>query len=456
MTHREHALNRILPMTVVVVFLTTVFAGCLSLTAAPPPDPWHGPPWMTDYDAARRRAESERKCLLVHFSGSDWSEWCVRLHREVFTDPNFISACTNALVLVVLDFPAQPEHKAAIAEPFSEQYARLRGEFTVGAFPTVILTDTHGMPFGRFGYTEGDSSVVAARVKTLLAMKTERDRAIAVLESQCPTGVERARQLHSILASVPPNIADMYYRDMMAEIVALDAENEAELRLPYRVRLQRLTAVDAVRKGRIGDAIQVYGALISEEKPTGQLLQDLCLEQSTLYAKSNDPIGQSRCLEVALMAERTGNKALEIHALLKELGPKVRALKAELYAGQVLSTMGAHVDHPLEHAYDSNVTGTYYLSDRSPQAGDIVALILDTARDVNRVGVYTGHSEGEGGLPSGGVLEVSPDGQRFQTVAKIQHGRGQARISGAKLKVVRIRVTEPQEQPVMVREFLLD
>jgi len=262
--------------------------------------------------------------------------------------------------------------------------------------------------------------------------------------------------LHTVLEAVPRNIADVDYRDLMAEIVDLDRENEAKLRLPYQVRLQRLDAVDVVRAGRVTDAIKIYEDLIDTEKPTGQLLQDLWFERSTLHGKARDVIGQFRCLEAALAAHRGGRKALEIHALLRQLGPEVRDLKKELYSGQVISTMGAHVEHPLEHAYDGDVPGTYYLSDRAATTNDVVALILDEARDVKRVGVYTGQAGNDGGQLKSGVLEVSPDGTRFQTIATFKSGRAQARISGAKLKVVRIRATAAQNDSIMVREFLLD
>ncbi len=431
--------------------------GCLSLTAATTsPAPWHGPPWMPDYEAARLRAEAEGKDLLVHFAGSDWSEWCVRLNRDVFAHRDFIAGCTNGLVLVVLDFPCQPDNKAAIPKSLADQYVRLRNEFRVGSFPTVLLVDPHQLPFGRFGYSEGNIEAVLARIRTLLDMKDRRDEAMARLDKESPTGIERARMLHTVLEAVPRNIADVDYRDLMAEIVDLDRENEAKLRLPYQVRLQRLDAVDVVRAGRVTDAIKIYEDLIDTEKPTGQLLQDLWFERSTLHGKARDVIGQFRCLEAALAAHRGGRKALEIHALLRQLGPEVRDLKKELYSGQVISTMGAHVEHPLEHAYDGDVPGTYYLSDRAATTNDVVALILDEARDVKRVGVYTGQAGNDGGQLKSGVLEVSPDGTRFQTIATFKSGRAQARISGAKLKVVRIRATAAQNDSIMVREFLLD
>ncbi|MDT8391733.1 MAG: thioredoxin family protein [Lentisphaeria bacterium] len=35
--------------------------------------------WMTDYDAALKKAKAENKVVILDFSGSDWCVWCVRL-----------------------------------------------------------------------------------------------------------------------------------------------------------------------------------------------------------------------------------------------------------------------------------------------------------------------------------------------------------------------------------------
>ena len=40
--------------------------------------------WLTDYSAARAKAEVEGKPLMINFTGSNWCSGCVRLNKEIF------------------------------------------------------------------------------------------------------------------------------------------------------------------------------------------------------------------------------------------------------------------------------------------------------------------------------------------------------------------------------------
>jgi thioredoxin-related protein len=47
--------------------------------------------FLTDFDAGKKKAAAEKKCILVKFTGSDWCPPCIKLEREVFSKKAFKS-----------------------------------------------------------------------------------------------------------------------------------------------------------------------------------------------------------------------------------------------------------------------------------------------------------------------------------------------------------------------------
>ncbi len=41
--------------------------------------------WLSDFAKAQQEAKASHKLLLLDFTGSDWCIWCLKLHREVFS-----------------------------------------------------------------------------------------------------------------------------------------------------------------------------------------------------------------------------------------------------------------------------------------------------------------------------------------------------------------------------------
>ena len=61
--------------------------------------------WLTDLPKAQAQAKEEKKMVLLDFTGSDWCGWCIKLHNEVFSKPEFAEYARKNLVLVEVDFP---------------------------------------------------------------------------------------------------------------------------------------------------------------------------------------------------------------------------------------------------------------------------------------------------------------------------------------------------------------
>jgi protein disulfide-isomerase len=115
---------------------------------APKPD---GGEWLTDYKQALERAKKEKKVVLADFTGSDWCGWCIKLKDEVFSKPEFQQWAQEHVVLLELDFPKNKPQ----SEELKQQNEKLRDEFGIQGYPTILFLDAKGKKVGQSGYVEG-------------------------------------------------------------------------------------------------------------------------------------------------------------------------------------------------------------------------------------------------------------------------------------------------------------
>lgn len=119
--------------------------------------------WRTDYAKALETARTEKKMVLLDFTGSNWCGWCKKLDKEVFSTTEFKDYAQKNLVLVKLDFPRglpQPETEKAQNEKLAKQY-------NIEGFPTIIVLNSEGKQVGELGYMEGGPSAFVGKLKTL-------------------------------------------------------------------------------------------------------------------------------------------------------------------------------------------------------------------------------------------------------------------------------------------------
>ena len=107
--------------------------------------------WLTDYKAASAKAQTEKKTLLMDFTGSDWCGWCIKLDKEIFNTPEFKQYAKKNLVLLKLDFP----RKKQLSAEEKAQNKELAQRYGIQGYPTIILLDGEGKNLGELGYMKG-------------------------------------------------------------------------------------------------------------------------------------------------------------------------------------------------------------------------------------------------------------------------------------------------------------
>lgn len=104
--------------------------------------------WYTSIKAARKAAATEKKPVFMLFTGSDWCPYCVKLEKEILSKKEFKDWAKGNAILFIADSKGG-------RDKLSAENLKLKNDFGVNGYPTVILTDAEGKKFGQTGYIGG-------------------------------------------------------------------------------------------------------------------------------------------------------------------------------------------------------------------------------------------------------------------------------------------------------------
>jgi thioredoxin-related protein len=115
--------------------------------------------WLTDYKKAQEEAKTNKKLLLLNFTGSDWCGWCIKLDKDVFSKPEFKEYTSKNLVLLTIDFPRAKQQPANV----KLQNQGLASQYQVQGFPTIVVLNGEGRKVWEYpGYfPDGASAFIA-------------------------------------------------------------------------------------------------------------------------------------------------------------------------------------------------------------------------------------------------------------------------------------------------------
>lgn len=175
---------------------------------------------MHDFEAAKKKATLEKKDLFIEFTGSDWCPPCQDLSSRILSQETFTKEATEKYILVELDFP---NDKSQIAPEISAQNQQLAETYGIRGFPTILLTDAQGRPFGQTGHHPGTPQDYLAHLADLQKNKTARDLEFAKAENA--KGVDKAKALFAGLKKIPYEHI-RHYQGVIGTILANDPQDQ--------------------------------------------------------------------------------------------------------------------------------------------------------------------------------------------------------------------------------------
>ena len=279
--------------------------------------------WETKFADAKARAKAENKLLLVDFTGSDWCGWCIKLKQEVFDQEAFKKEAPQKFVLVELDFPRQTQLPAEL----KAQNDQLAQQFDIAGFPTILLLNAEGELIARTGYLPGGPEEY---LKHLAEFVTAHETVVRMRTQLAGVqGLDRAKLLDQLieaygkLENEHPDI-----KGWSAEIVALDGENQAGLKIKYQFR-QLLAEADGLKQERKYDeARAVYEKAVGLPGVGGEQKQDAYFAQGECFFYAKDFVSVVKCLKQAVEAAPDSPQVANIQGMLARFSPLAEGQEA--------------------------------------------------------------------------------------------------------------------------------
>ena len=107
--------------------------------------------WTTDVPKAVEKAKADKKLVMLDFTGSDWCGWCIKLNKEIFSQPEFVEYAQKNIVAVELDFPRSKQQSDELKKANKE----LQKKYSIRGYPTIVVLNGEGKEVGRLGYMKG-------------------------------------------------------------------------------------------------------------------------------------------------------------------------------------------------------------------------------------------------------------------------------------------------------------
>ena len=251
--------------------------------------------WHRDFPSAVAEATGKGKKLLIVFTGTDWIEICQKFHDDILAQPAFMEAVSGRFTLLKLEFPKDNmmPREEALQKNFLREAYRVRG------YPTVVLAETDGRPFGLNGYQPLPPAEYAAQIRKIDA--AHEASLAAMQESESLEGVEKAKRLRRAIPDLPGTLTARYYRREMEAILANDPDDTLELRGPYS---KLISEADYGRKmqelgkeSKWAEMVTATEAFIEENKLEGEALQRALFNQASLHRRMEESERERAVLE---------------------------------------------------------------------------------------------------------------------------------------------------------------
>jgi len=118
--------------------------------------------WETDVKKAQEQAKSGNKLVFLDFTGSDWCGYCIRLNKDILSQPMFKEYANKNLVLVEIDFPRGKPQTADLRK----QNQQLAMQYHIEGFPTIVVLNGAGRKIWQYeGYFPGGPDAFIAELE---------------------------------------------------------------------------------------------------------------------------------------------------------------------------------------------------------------------------------------------------------------------------------------------------
>lgn len=296
-----------------ILILLAVFGGVLHSFS----QEQESPVWHDNYQSGVAEAKKEGKDVLLVFTATKWVEICEIFYKEILRQPDFMQPVSEKFVLIKLEYPKDN----ALPKEEAFEKSLLRDAYRVGGYPTVVMTDSEGRPFGLNGYqpvTPAKYAEITLAIEAAHRKTVESGKAAESL-----TGMDRAKKLIESVPHLPGNFAARYYKDTLEEVIELDPENTLGHTEKFKLLLadaayatqMQLLAKD-VQWQKMIDLSDQY---IRDHNLKGDELQKVLLNKAGVQRQQNNLQAMIQSLVDAVKADPNSSYGVEAQRQLDAL-----------------------------------------------------------------------------------------------------------------------------------------
>jgi len=231
----------------------------------------HRDGWYTDLEEAKKVALKEGKDLLIEFTRSEGCGWCLKLEKEVLSQPEFLEQIPQKYVMVILNYPRDESQWSAEVK---QQHEAARKYYKISKFPCLVFTEANGRPYVGKSYRDKKAKEYLKKLGEVSERRNKRDDAFS--KAKQTEGEVKARLLEKGLSEVSRK-----YRRHYPEVIAAIAKADPSDASGFVTKIR----IDEVKSGmekllgnmydeRKFDAIPaIVDGYIREHNPKGEALQ---------------------------------------------------------------------------------------------------------------------------------------------------------------------------------------
>lgn len=136
--------------------------------------------WLTNYEEALVLSQKECKPLLIYFTASDWSGWCMKVKKEILDTDDFQRLVAERFICVEIDFPF---YKLLPTEQI-ERNQELKEKLEISEYPRIVLVTPDERILTKVGYLPGGGENYGSYLLKILRQDDKLTEAMKHLEEK--------------------------------------------------------------------------------------------------------------------------------------------------------------------------------------------------------------------------------------------------------------------------------
>ncbi len=224
------------------------------------------------------------------------------------------------------DYP----HEKKLPDELKAQNAKLAKKYNIHGYPSILLIDAEGEQVAAIvGYRAGGPEKYMETLAKLLKLHDSVVEMLAALPKA--DGLDRAKLLDRLIdATTELGSGADKQEGWTKEIVALDPDNKAGLKIKYEFRQSMAEVTRLMRAGKLAEAREEIAKAVALPGLSGEQKQDAYYTEAQLLQRTEGGPALIAAMKKALDAAPDGPKASQIKASIERLEATVEAEKAAL------------------------------------------------------------------------------------------------------------------------------